>query len=206
MGETSERPARARLLPACVEIVLAVGELEEARGACAELEQIAGGHESAMLEAMAAYAQGAIDLTGGDAGAALISLRRAARVWQQLEAPYEAARARALVGLACRALGDGDAAGLEMEAARAAFAELGAAPDVSRVESLIRPEAPAGGLTPREVQVLRLVAAGMSNREIAADLVLSEHTVARHLQNIFAKLGVPSRTAASAFAFGHDLV
>ena len=144
----------------------------------------------------------------GDARAALIALRRAARAWQQLEAPYEAARSRALVGLACRALGDDDATAYELEAARGVLAGLGAVPDLARVESLIRPAPSAGpgGLTPRELEVLRLAAVGMSNREIASELVVSEHTIARHLQNIFAKLGVSSRTAASAFAFAHNLV
>jgi DNA-binding CsgD family transcriptional regulator len=208
VGETRERTQRARLLPAYVEIELAVGACEEACDACVELEQIADEHRSGMLGAMAAYAWGAVGLAGDDVGAALISLRRAARVWQELETPYEAARARALVGLACRALGDDEAAAFELEAARGVFAALGAAPDLARVETLLRPEAPAAGahgLTPRELQVLRLVATGKSNREIATELVLSEHTVARHVQNIFTKLGVSSRTAASAFAFAHDL-
>ena len=203
VGESGERAERARLLPAQVEIALAAGATDEARSACDELAQLADGQESAMLEAMAASALGAVELAAGDAGAALVASRRAARVWQQLEAPYEVARARARVGLACRALGDEDTAAFELEAARGVFAGLGAAPDLARVESLARPEPAPGarGLTAREQEVLGLVAAGKSNREIAAELVLSEHTVARHLQNIFAKLGVSSRTAASAFAW-----
>lgn len=207
-GETAEPARRARLLPAHVEIALAAGDVEEAVRACDELERIAGGHESGMLGALAAHARGAIDLAGGEAGAALVSLRRAAQVWQQLEAPYEAARARALVAVACRALGDDDAAAFELEAARGVFAGLGAAPDLARVETPARPAARGAthALSPRELEVLRLVAAGKRNREIAAELVLSEHTVARHVQNIFAKLRVSSRTAASAFAFAHDLV
>jgi DNA-binding CsgD family transcriptional regulator len=203
VGETGEPAQRSRLLPAQVEIALAGGATDEARSACAELARLADGQESAMLEAMAASALGAVELAAGDAGAALVAARRAARVWQQLEAPYEAARARAVVGLACRALGDDDTAAFELEAARGVFAGLGAAPDLARVEALARPQAPADahGLTAREQEVLRLVAEGKSNREIAAELVLSEHTVARHLQNIFAKLGVSSRTAASAVAW-----
>jgi DNA-binding NarL/FixJ family response regulator len=160
-----------------------------------------------MLDAMAAFAQGSVELDAGDARAAAVALRRAARAWQQLEAPFEVARARMRLGVACRRLGDDDAAAFELEAARGVFAGLGAAPDLRRAESLVRPApgAEAGGLTPRELEVLRLLAAGRSNRDIASELVISEHTVARHVQNIFAKLAVTSRTAASAFAFSHHL-
>jgi DNA-binding NarL/FixJ family response regulator len=161
-----------------------------------------------MLGAIAAHVQGAVELAEGDARAALVSLRHAWQVWQKLEAPYEAARARVLVGLACRALGDEDSAALELDAARGAFDQLGAAPDLARVDSLTALPAPADthGLSPRELEVLRLVAAGKTNREVASILVVSEHTVARHVQNIFTKLGVSSRTAATAFAFERDLV
>jgi DNA-binding CsgD family transcriptional regulator len=200
LDETSEDALRARLLPACVEIMLAAGELDPARDAAQELTRIAGRHEAAMLGAMAAHARSTVELAVGDARAALVSARHAAGAWQQLEAPFEAARARALVGLACRALGDRDTAAFELEAARGIFAGLGAAPELARAEALLQPTAPHG-LTAREQEVLRLVAGGKSNREIAAELVLSEHTVARHMQNIFAKLGVSSRTAASAFAW-----
>ena len=122
--------------------------------------------------------------------------------------PYEAARTRVLVGVACRELGDEEAAELELEAARGTFEQLGAEPDMARIDSLSARAtgADAHGLTERELEVLRLVAAGESNRQIAEALVLSEHTVARHLQNIFAKLGLSSRTAAGAFAFEHGLV
>ena len=206
LGETTDRPRRAGLLPAAVEILLANGEVRDARHACQELERIAAEYESEMLRAMHAHVRGAVELAAGDAAGALKSLREAAQVWQELEAPYEAARARMLVGQACRALGDEDAFALELGAARSLFEELGATPDLASVDSLTEPAAAAHGLTSRELEVLRLLATGKSNREIAAALVISEHTVARHVQNIFTKLGVSSRTAAGAFAFEHDLV
>ena len=144
----------------------------------------------------------------GDARAALTALRRAWSAWQELDAPHEAARTRALIGLACRALGDEDGAAMELDAARWAFQELGAAPDVARIDALAlrAGAANAGGLTARELEVLRLVAAGKTNRAIATDLVLSEKTVARHVSNIFVKLGVSSRAAATAHAYEHGLV
>ena len=206
LGETTDRPRRAGLLPAAVEILLANGEVRDARHACQELERIAAEYESEMLRAMHAHVRGAVELATGDAAGALKSLREAAQVWQELEAPYEAARARMLVGQACRALGDEDAFALELGAARSLFEELGATPDLASVDSLTEPAAAAHGLTSRVLEVLRLLATGQSNREIATALVISEHTVARHVQNIFTKLGVSSRTAAGAFAFEHDLV
>ena len=158
-----------------------------------------------MLRALAAHSLGAVELADGDARAALAALRIARQSWQELDAPYEVARVRVLVGQACRALGDDDSAALELDAARGVFEELHAAPDLARLETLGAPR-DTHGLSTRELEVLRLVAAGKTNREIAAELVVSEHTVARHLQNIFAKLRVSSRTAASAFAYAHDLV
>jgi ATP/maltotriose-dependent transcriptional regulator MalT len=155
-----------------------------------------------MIGATAAHARGAVAITDGDAEAALVALREATTAWRELDAPYEAARAQVLVATACRALGDDDAAALELDAAREVFAQLEAAPELERMGT----RRDAHGLTLRELEVLQLVAAGRSSREIAAALVISEHTVARHLQNIFAKLDVPSRTAATAFAFAHDLV
>jgi DNA-binding CsgD family transcriptional regulator len=179
-----------------------------ARGAAVELSQFAVDIDAALLRAVAAHANGAVLLAEGEPRAALDVLRHAWLAWHELDAPYEAARVRVLVGLACRALGDEGTARMELDAARWVFVQLGAAPDIAWVERLSRtePTTEAGGLTKREVQVLRLVAAGKSNRAIAADLVISEHTVARHVQNILTKLGVGSRTAATAFAFEHDLV
>ena len=127
---------RAGLLPALVEIMLAVGDIEEARRACDELGEIAAGGERAMLDAMAAQARGAVELAEGDAQAALVSVRHASHVWQELEAPYEAARTRVLIASACRALGDADSAVLELEAARGVFEQLGASPDVARIDAL----------------------------------------------------------------------
>ena len=194
---------RARLLPAFVEIMLAAGEVDAARRACLELEEIATGYESAMLGAMVAHARGAVHLAEGEPREALVALRRAVETWHALDAPYEIARTRVLVGDACRLLGDEEAAGLEHDAARDIFERLGAKPDLARLEAPTKGE---HGLSRRELEVLRLVAAGKTNREIAASLVISEHTVARHVQNIFAKLGLSSRAAATAFAFEHDLV
>jgi ATP/maltotriose-dependent transcriptional regulator MalT len=155
---------------------------------------------------MLAATRGAVELAAGDPAEALVNLRAASTAWNELEAPYEAARARLLVGSACRELGDDEAFALELDAARTLFRELGAAPDVAVVDSLLGSSVAEHGLTARELEVLRLVAAGRSNRAIASELVISEHTVARHIQNIFRKLGVPSRTAASAFAYEHGLV
>jgi DNA-binding CsgD family transcriptional regulator len=206
LTETHEAGKRAHLLPAYVEISLAADDLEAARGASGELESIAEGHGDGALGAMAASARGAVELVRGNAEAALASLRRAGDVWQELQAPYEAARVRELVGRACRALGDEDTAALELEAARAVYAELGAMPDLSRVNSSTGAERGAHGLTERELEVLRHLASGETNKAIAAGLVLSERTVDRHVSNIFAKLGVSSRAAATAFAYEHRLL
>jgi DNA-binding CsgD family transcriptional regulator len=159
---------------------------------------------------MAAHAQGAIQLAEGDARGALGPLRRAFAVWQQVGAPYNAARLRVLVGLACHALDDEDGTRLELEAAQAVFERLGAASDLAFLGSLSRGSQPTGraehGLTAREVQVLRLVASGKTNKAIAKELRLSERTVDRHLSNIFTKVNVPSRAAATAYAYEHELI
>ena len=206
-AETSEPGKRAGLLPAFVEIMLAVDDLDAARAASGELEAIAQGQENGALGSMAAGARGAVELAEGDARAALVSLRSAGEIWQQLEAPYEVARARELVGLACRALGDEDTAALELEAASDAYAELGATADLARIGSLTaHGPGDTHGLTERELEVLRYLAAGETNKAIAAELVLSERTVDRHVSNIFAKVGVSSRAAATAYAYEHRLI
>jgi len=210
LGETTVWSRRAILLPARIEISLALADLEAARDASRELDELAERYGGAMLRALAATARAAVELAAGEAAESLVAARLACQEWRDLEAPYEEACARVAVGLACGALGDDDTAALELSAARETFAALGATPDLARLGALAR-DPGAGvdhghGLSARELEVLRLVAAGESNRAIAATLVISEHTVARHLQNIFRKLNVSSRTAASAFAYEHDLV
>ena len=204
----TDRLQRTRVLPACIEIMLAVDNVEEAREACRELEEIAGSLDATALAAMAAYGRGSVELAEGDARAALGSLRRAFELWQRLEVPYASARTRELMGLACRTLGDDDGGRLELEAAGAVFEQLGAAPDLARIDSLVG-DAASGHphrLTPRELQVLRLVAAGNTNKAIAAELSLSEKTVDRHVSNMLTKLDVPSRAAATAYAYEHKLI
>jgi DNA-binding NarL/FixJ family response regulator len=208
IGATTDRLQRTRLLPAYVEIMLALGEIDEARVACQELEEIAASFGTEVLGAMAAHARGAIQLAKGDAQAAVDSLRRAFQVWQQVGAPYIAARIRVHLGCACRALGDEDGTMLELEAAREVFERLGAAPDVARVDELTKKAAPSHhhGLTPREIEVLRLVASGKTNKAIAKQLSLSEKTVDRHVSNIFVKVNVQSRAAATAYAYENGLI
>jgi DNA-binding CsgD family transcriptional regulator len=207
-AEASGPARRAGLLPAYVEVMLAVDDLDAAGEACDALDSLSEGHEGDQLEAIASQARGTVELARGDARGALPLLRAAGQIWQRFEAPYETARVRELIGQACREFGDEDSARLELEAAREGFAKLGAAMDLARLDLLleIATAADSHGLTGRELEVLRLVAAGKSNRQVADELVISEHTAARHLQNIYAKLGVSSRTAASAFAFEHHLV
>jgi DNA-binding NarL/FixJ family response regulator len=210
LAETEDRLRRGRLLPAHVEIMLAVGELEEARASCTELRELAESCDSGVLRAMAAHARGAVALAGGNAAAALTELRRACRQWTELDAPYEAARTRMLLGLACRELRDDEAAALEWQAARAAFERLGAATDAARLDALSRGREASPrrthGLTARELEVLGLVATGRTNRAIAEALFISEKTVARHVSNIFGKLGLSSRAAATAYAYEHQLL
>ncbi|MGD9509134.1 MAG: LuxR C-terminal-related transcriptional regulator [Geminicoccaceae bacterium] len=208
LSATSDQLKRTQLLPACVEIMLAVGDVPEARAACRELEEIAQRFDTGVLGAMAAQARGAVELAEGNARAALGPLRCALDVWQQVEAPHVAARVRVLLGLACRALGDDEGYQLELGAAEAVFEQLGAAPDLARIGSLGQGTASGqhGGLTSRELQVLRSIAAGKTNKAIAAELCRSVKTVDRHVSNILTKLDVPSRAAATAYAYEHKLI
>lgn len=199
---------RRVLLAAVVEIELAAGDVPAARRAVNELRELSADSPMPQLMAIADQAEASVLLAEGDAGAALVVARSAWRTWRDLDAPYEAARCRVLTARSLRMLGDRDAASMEIDAARSTFLALGAQPALSSRE--LQPTAsssPApGGLTTREIEVLRLVAAGKTNRLVAGDLYLSEKTVARHLSNIFGKLGVSSRAAATAFAYEHHLV
>ena len=197
--------ARSRLLPHWMRVALAGADRQAAAAALAELESAAANFASPGLTASAASARGALHLAEADAEAARTAFRRSAQLWSELDTPYEAALARVGAGEALALLGDADAARLEWEAARGIFERLGARLDGDRVGALLGREKYAGGLTRREVDVLRLVALGRSNKEIAADLVVSEHTVARHVSNILRKLDAPSRAAAAAYALRHRL-
>ncbi len=197
---------RCRILPAAVEVLLAAGQVDRARDLAGELSGIADDFGCEPLKAAAAQASGAVELTGGDPAGALPYLRKAQQLWARTEAPVDRARARVLTGRALGALGDADAARRELEAARTIFRQVGARPYADEVDRLLQPASLPAGLSAREAEVLRLVASGRSNAQIAADLVLSEKTVARHLSNIFTKLAVGSRTAATAYAFENGLV
>jgi DNA-binding CsgD family transcriptional regulator/tetratricopeptide (TPR) repeat protein len=199
---------RPKLIGPYVEILIATGDLDTARAAADELTRIATTIDAPSLLATSAQATGAVLFAEGKMKAALALLREAWAIWQQLETPYECARVRVLIGRVCQRLGDHETAHMHFHAARSVFGQLGAAPDLVELERLMgtRSAGPFGALTDREREVLSLVASGETNRQIATALGISEHTVARHLSNIFDKLGVTSRTAASAFAHKHKLV
>jgi ATP/maltotriose-dependent transcriptional regulator MalT len=199
--EAQDLSRSCEVLPAFVEVMIAAGDLDAARDGAARLAEAANTLGAPYVRALAAYADGSVLVAGGEARAALGPLRLALSLWRELDAPYETARTRTWIGLACRAIGDEDAAALEFDAARRAFEKLGATPLAAG-----SPAAAVGGLSPREVEVVRLLAAGKSNRAIASQLFISEKTVARHVSNIFAKLGVSTRAAATAYAYEHGLL
>ena len=204
LGEARDAHARSRMLPACVEVMLEAGDVAAARAAADELGTIAAEFDSPYLNALDAGSRGAVSLAEGDPRSALTNLRSAQRAWRDLAAPHPEARVRLLVGVACREIGDGATAELEFEAARRVLESLGAAPDLERLERLAGTM--PGPLSRRERQVLTLVAAGKTNRAIAAELFISEKTVARHMSNIFTKLRLSSRAGATAYAYKHGLV
>jgi ATP/maltotriose-dependent transcriptional regulator MalT len=203
--QTWNQLARAKLLPARIQIAVAARDHATAAAAAAELDRIAADHNSPALTAAALSSRGRLQLAQGDAAAARATLQDALKRWQQLEVPYEIATARLLLGQACRNGGDEDGATRSFANAAAIFDRLGATLDARHLRDLTTPSGLPAGLTAREAEVLGLVASGQANKEIAATLHLSERTVARHLSNIFTKLGVTSRTAAAAFAYENQL-
>jgi DNA-binding NarL/FixJ family response regulator len=206
LAETQGQLERLDLLTAAVTIMLAAGDIDAARQATAELATIAAVYTTPGVQAELAAARGAVALSDGDPATALPLLRSAARSWREIDAPHAVAMVSVLIGLACRAVGDEDAAEVELTSARSTFARLGAHPDVHRVEELLHPTQAVGPLSAREIEVLKLVAAGKTNHAIAAELFVSERTVHRHVSNIFDKLGVHSRTAAASYAIQHRIV
>ncbi|MGH2776604.1 MAG: helix-turn-helix domain-containing protein [Actinomycetota bacterium] len=205
-GRPANDLARVRLLVAQVDVALAENDVDIACSACDELEAIAERFASPALLAAAAGARGTLSLATDELGAAFTHLRTSIALWQEVDAPYEVARSRLLLGTACRREKDEEGARLEFQVALRTFERLGARADLRRTAELLSGKVTRpSGLTPREAEVLKLVATGRSNRAIAEELVVSENTVARHLNNIFNKVGVSSRAAATAFAFEHDL-
>src|SRR5687768_14245596 len=213
VSATRDPLSRARYLPAAVEIRLAAGDHDGALAAAGDLAEIAAATQSEIVDAMAAHARGAVHLAAGAAREALPPLRMAFATWQQVGAPYIAARIRVVIAAALQALGDEEGAQLERDAARAVFEELEAAPDLTRLDASVTAPAavepgvvPRFGLTARELEVLRLIASGRTNAAIARELFVSVKTVDRHVSNIFDKLDVPTRAAATAFAYQHKML
>ena len=206
LAEATRPAERARFMPSMVSVLVAAGLLEEAERIIVELDGVSRSMASSALNAELARAQGEFALSGGSDEAALPSLRHAADLWRQLAAPYETARTRMLIAQACRSLGDDEGARIELEAARATFAQLGARPDLDSVEILMNTGSSRKALSSRELEVLRLIAAGRTNRSIASELFVSERTVHRHVSSIFGKLGVRSRAEAAAYAVEHHLL
>lgn len=206
VAEPRDPVHRAQLLPTAVHVLVAGGEVAEARRLADELAGIALNFGCTTIEALSTVASGEATLAEGDAPRALAELRRAVKQWTALGMPYDAACSRVLLGRALRAVGDPESADRELATARRTFSQLGAVPALAEVDRLLAPKPNPDGLTDREVEVLRLAASGRSNAQIAAELFLSEKTVARHLSNIFTKIDVTSRTAAAAYAFEHGLI
>jgi ATP/maltotriose-dependent transcriptional regulator MalT len=208
VGEPQPPHRRVAVLAACVEIMIDASDLQAARGAASELAAMTTRCDARYLQALSAQATGAVLLAEGDAAGAVTLLRQAWMDWQDIDAPWEAARVRVLLGMACRALGDSETAHLEFDAAQRVFERLGAAPDLARVSALQGSRAVTGDrtLTARERQVLELIARGLTNRAIANALTISDRTVDRHVSNILTKLDLRSRSAATAYAYERGLV
>ncbi|HKU38449.1 MAG TPA: LuxR C-terminal-related transcriptional regulator, partial [Polyangiales bacterium] len=206
LAATTGPLARLRYLPGLCEVAVATGALDDARAGCRELSELAQQLGGDVLAAMAGHAHAALRIAEGEPQAAVEPLRAALAVWQRLPAPYIEARLRVLLARACRALGDDEGASLELAAARKIFESLGAAPDLQRLDADGGSPPAAHKLSPRELQVLRLLASGKTNKQIARELGLSERTVDRHVSNILTKIDVSSRAAATAYAYEHRLL
>jgi len=208
LNEQQGSVSRPEVILAAVEILTAVGDLETARIAADELSRIAERLPVPAVRAFAAHASGALGMAEGDLPAALSSLREAWTLWQELELPYQAARVRVLLGQACQQSGDQVAAEFELDAARQFFQRVSAQPDIARVDELRESARPtvSHALSARERQVIALVATGQTNREIARQLSISERTGDRHVSNILLKLNLTTRSAATAYAYQHDLI
>ncbi len=208
LDEIHDPRVRSRMLGPAIEILISRGDMAAADGALEELEAMASALDAPFLKASARYAHGRILLGCDDARGALEAAREACALWREMDAPYHAARAIVLIASACRELGDIDGSLLELEAARATFERIGATRELENLGRVAPPSPPPAAcpLTERELQVLRLVASGRTNGDIADQLDISPKTVARHLANIFTKLGVSNRSAATAYAFQHNLM
>jgi DNA-binding CsgD family transcriptional regulator len=209
LQEAREPRSRVPLLGAAVEIMLATSNVAGAHEASDQLVHMASQMDSPFLRAMSWHAAGRVHLAEKDTVRALDVLRAAFAGWQELAAPYEAAKVRVSIGLVYRELGDEEGARLELEAAQEQLEHLGARSEAERVEALLsarHEHLGTGSLTGREVEVLRLIATGATNRAIASRLGISEKTVARHISNIFMKLGLSSRAGATAYAYEHKLI
>lgn len=209
LAEATRPQVRGHLLPALVSVSLAAGAVDEAEQAIVELRDLARAMGSSALDAELARAEGEVALARGLPERGLQGLRRSADAWRRFGTPYETARTCVLIARACRALGDEEGAQLELESARELFARLGARRDLDALEALgpaVDLSASDHGLSARELQVLRLVTAGRTNRSIASELFISERTVHRHVSGIFDKLGVHSRTEAATYAVEHRLL
>jgi DNA-binding CsgD family transcriptional regulator len=204
LADTHRRAPRSRMLPAAVEILLAAGDVDAARAAAAELSEIAGQVGTPFLAAASAHAAGAMALAADDLPAASAALRQACEIWRDLGVPYEHAQSCQLLAAVCDRRGDREGHRLERDAARTLLERLGLSPVTAR-DHAAAPRA-AGALSDRELQVLRLLAEGRTNRAIGEALFISEKTVARHVSNIFDKVGVSSRSSATAWAFQHNVL
>jgi DNA-binding NarL/FixJ family response regulator len=203
--EKKDPVSRSKILPVYIEIMIETGELQAAQKAAEELGEIAAVFSASFLDAVAARARGYILLFSGKPAAAIVQLRTALTAFTNAEAMYESAKTCALIGFACWKLRDDDTAKMEFEAAREIFERLGAVPDLKILDTVL-PKKNPGGLTAREMEVLKQLSTGKTNKEIAADLFLSERTVDRHVGNILTKIDVPSRTAAATYAHKNHLL